>query len=215
MHKVIRGTIPNSLKLNSKKWTEELLEQVNLNQSFSQIPSQYVNKYKQDDVKEALKKMYKGLCCYCESSVGVQTYEHIEHLKPKSIFNDKCFEWKNLHLSCQVCNVSYKKDNWDYEYPILDPSKDDISLFLEINLDTGEICPINNNNRAKTTINHVGLNRKDLVGKRLRIINRLKRILSSVIEMDDSSYNEFCNEIKLLSEDLGYKLLFDTFISRL
>lgn len=213
MHSVKRGGIPNSLLLNSEEWTKELLEQVKLYPSFSKIPDKYVNKYKQEDVKTALKDMYEGLCCYCESPIGIQTYERIEHLKPKSLFNSECFNWENLHFACEVCNTSYKKDNWDPINPILDPTKDNISLHLAIDLNTGEIVSINNSARALTTIEHTGLNREDLVERRNSIILKMKKLLAQSVKND--GLEEFKSVVKALSEDMGYKLLLDTFVSKI
>ncbi len=210
MHNVKRGKIPNSLHCNCVKWTKELLRQVNLNNTFSDIPSKYVNKYKQSDVKEALKDMYEGLCCYCESPIGIQTYEQIEHLKPKSKFPAAAFNWNNLHLSCEVCNISYKKDQWDGSTPILDPTKDDIKKYLTIDLDTGEIIAINNNIRGRVTINTVGLNRKDLVERRNSILLKMKKIIA--ISINSGELNECKNILLTLSKDMGYKMLFETLI---
>jgi len=210
VHTVKRGLKPDSLNINSTKWTNELLQQVPLYNKFSDIPSKYVNKYKQADVKDTLKEMYKGLCCYCESPIGIQTYEQIEHLRPKSIFHDKCFQWENLHLSCEVCNISYKKDKWDNVNTILDPTKDNIGKYLKIDLDTGEILPINNNPRAITTINHVGLNREDLLKRRRNILVILKKSL--IMYNKSNQVEEFKTNLVLLSKEMGYKLLFDTFI---
>lgn len=213
MHKVNRGIKPKSLNDNDLEWTRDLLVQVPLNNTFTDIPSKYVNKYKQEDVKQVLIEMYEGLCCYCESPIGVQTYEQIEHLKPKSIFPQFCFEWTNLHLSCQVCNISYKKTNWDKDNPILDPTVDKIEDFLEIDLESGEIVPINNNARANTTIEHTGLNRDNLVKRRKSIIITMKKLL--IIAVNANEIDDFKEILEIMSEDMGYKLLINTFIKKL
>lgn len=213
MHSVDRVEIPKILKDNEKKWTKELLKQRPLYEKFSHIPNEYVKHYKHEDIKKALVKTYKKCCCYCESPIGVQTYEHIEHLKPKSIFPDKCFDWDNLHLSCQVCNVSYKKDKWDAIYPILSPTLDVVENYLSIDLDTGKIIPLGDSQRAITTIEHTGLNRKDLVEKRLCIINRLKKLL--LLCSKTNQYEEF----KVILEDYyvttGYKIIYTTLLERI
>ncbi|MCB2354378.1 retron system putative HNH endonuclease [Clostridium estertheticum] len=213
MHKVNRGIKPKSLNDNATKWTRELLVQVPLNKTFTDIPSKYVNKYKQEDVKQVLTQMYEGLCCYCESPIGVQTYEQIEHLKPKSIFPRFCFEWNNLHLSCQICNISYKKANWDNDNPILDPTVDNIEDFIEIDLESGEIIPISNNERANTTIEHTGLNRVNLVKRRNSIIIIMKKLLK--IAVNANEIEEFKEILETMSVDMGYKLLFSSFIKKI
>lgn len=116
--------------------------------------------------------MKRDLC-----SLGKQTYEHIEHLKPKSLFPDECFEWSNLHLSCQIYNVSYKKDKWDVDAPILSPTLDIIEDYLTVNLNTAEIIAIDGNKRALTTINHTGLNREGLIEARLKLIVYMKKLM--------------------------------------
>ena len=64
------------------------------------------NKYSHREIKDALVTMFHGKCTYCESSIRVVTYGHIEHFYPKGDPNyvDKTFEWDNLLLSCDVCN---------------------------------------------------------------------------------------------------------------
>lgn len=213
MHNVNRGVKPKSLRDNAESWTNDLLGQVPLYNAFTDIPSKYVNKYKQEDIKQDLVEMYDGLCCYCESPIGVQTYEQIEHLKPKSIFHDLCFEWNNLHLSCEVCNISYKKNNWDYVYPILDPTIDKIEDFLTIDLVTGEIIAIENNKRAETTIKHAGLNRPTLVARRKSIVLKMKKLLK--VAVNKRQVSELKKIIESMSQDMGYKLLFTTFIGKI
>ena len=114
MRNVTRTTIPSSLSTNATTWTNDLLSEITRAGSFAKANKSYKEKYRQEDIKESLAKMYNNHCCYCESIIGKEyaTYGRIEHLKPKSIFPMNCFEWNNLHWSCEVCNTSYKKDNW-------------------------------------------------------------------------------------------------------
>ena len=101
---------PESLKKYSAQWTKELLDEINRQGSYDNVDKHIINKYRQNDVKETLDKMYHGHCCYCESIIGTSTYGRIEHLKPKSIpqFYQYTFEWENLHWCCEICNTSYK-----------------------------------------------------------------------------------------------------------
>lgn len=157
----------------------------------------------------------KSLQCYCESLLGIQTYGRIEHLRPKSNkdFYHLTFDWNNLHWCCEVCNTSYKKNNWNYENPILDPSKDEISDYLELNLSTGEYIAINNNPRAETTKLHTGLNREQLVKARknliLHIVNAYKKY------EDSPKAEEFFKYIMSLKEGIDYPSLIDAVVDYL
>ncbi|MBW4579597.1 MAG: hypothetical protein KME42_08505 [Tildeniella nuda ZEHNDER 1965/U140] len=67
---------------------------------------QAIEKYRHDDIKKALVKMFLGKCAYCESRIPHITYGAIEHFRPKSdpAFEHLAFEWTNLLLSCDICN---------------------------------------------------------------------------------------------------------------
>lgn len=111
MRKVKRPEIPRSLVVNAAQWTEDLMNEIDKMGSYSKVDSEFKEKYRQNDVKDALEKMYTCHCCYCESIIGLSTYGRIEHLKPKSLteFHKYSFDWNNLHWCCEICNTSYKK----------------------------------------------------------------------------------------------------------
>lgn len=212
MRKVNRLQQPESLKNNSARWTKELIDEINKRGSYAKVEDKFKNKYRQEDVKDTLEKMYKKHCCYCESVVGVSSYGRIEHLKPKSNsqFYQYTFDWDNLHWCCEICNTSYKKAQWDFQYPILDPSKDEIDNFLKLNLTTGEYEAMENNRRAQTTINHTGLNRNNLVKARRRIVIRFLKDYKAHLSCGDE--RSFCNEWELLKEDMDYPSLYEELI---
>lgn len=214
MHKVDRLPEPVILKKNAKKWTVDLLAEVPNHSKFNDIPKNFINKYRHEDVKQALDKMYEGLCCFCESPIGVQAFERIEHLMPKSKFPHLCFEWSNLNYSCEVCNsIKYKGDKWDYQNPILDPTFDDIQNYLVIDVDTANIIPKKNDLRAKTTIEHTGLNREGLIERRGDIANELKKLLGIAKKAD--AVEKFKDIIKSMSKSIGYPFLMSTFADKL
>jgi uncharacterized protein (TIGR02646 family) len=55
-----------------------------------------------DEVKTALDLMCSGArrCVYCEDSLGCE----VEHLNPKSLYPEKCFNWENYVYACGLCN---------------------------------------------------------------------------------------------------------------
>ena len=55
-------------------------------------------------IRATLEKMCGDVqrCTYCEDSVG----DEIEHIKPKDLYPEYSFVWKNYLLSCGICNRS-------------------------------------------------------------------------------------------------------------
>lgn len=55
-----------------------------------------------DDVKEKLLVMCAGAerCHYCEDSKA----DEVEHILPKDVYPDKCYEWQNYVYACGNCN---------------------------------------------------------------------------------------------------------------
>ncbi|ARU60734.1 TIGR02646 family protein [Tumebacillus avium] len=192
MVKVNRTAEPQSLVQNAVAWRNELLNQIQVNGTFSAVPDRYKNLYNQADVKAALETMYGEKCCYCEGIIGECSYGNIEHLKPKSRFHDLTFAWGNLHWCCPVCN-NKKRDKWNSADPILDPTVDDPDDHLEFDLVNCKIRP-KNSSRAQTTIEHAKLNRPELVVKRKRLKTRILRILmqaeSSTSQQDRDFYRQ-------------------------
>lgn len=69
--------------------------------------------YKQQDVVEALNKLFHGKCAYCESSIQAVQPTDIEHFRPKGRVADcpvhpgywwLAASWDNLLASCIDCN---------------------------------------------------------------------------------------------------------------
>jgi len=215
MRFVKRTEKPPSLSKHAGQWTQELLAQIDEKGSYAKVDTEYKDRYRQEDVKDALEKMYTGHCCYCESVIGISTYGRIEHLKPKSLaqFYKYTFDWNNLHWCCEVCNTSYKKTKWNFDHPLLDPSADDIKTYLKMNLQTGEYEEVDGNPRAKTTIEDTGLNREKLVKARRRIIVRVTKDFKAHLQCGDAK--EFLAEIGELAEDINYPSLYDELVTYL
>jgi uncharacterized protein (TIGR02646 family) len=69
----------------------------------------YSDRYKQKDVKKALKDIYNSKCAFCEQRVE---QSHVEHYRPKSVYYWLTYSWDNLLLACSTCN-QYKGDFFD------------------------------------------------------------------------------------------------------
>lgn len=71
----------------------------------------YNNRYKVDDIRQALNNVYKGKCAFCEQK---EEQTHIEHYRPKKIYYWLAYSWDNLLLACPTCN-EHKGTNFDLD----------------------------------------------------------------------------------------------------
>jgi uncharacterized protein (TIGR02646 family) len=162
MKNVKRLSMPESLKKNAANWTRNLLSKIEeCNRNKTEVPDAFYNYYNQKDVKERLKIMYNGLCCYCESRTGVVEFGHIEHRKPKKKFPKDTYNWHNLHLGCTRCNTK-KGEKYSAKYPILDAVKDTIPKYLTYAVNSRGVWPKALKKRGETTIQLADLNDEKL-----------------------------------------------------
>jgi uncharacterized protein (TIGR02646 family) len=125
---VTRPPLPEVLKQHQSEWTKELMNLVKKYGGYDKIPDgekqTAVNKYRHDDIKRAIQKMFHGKCVFCESIVDASGDIHIEHFYPKSLYPECTFEWENLFPACKKCNNP--KGDYDTDtYPIVNPERDD------------------------------------------------------------------------------------------
>ena len=195
MRNVTRRPLPNQLRKYSRRWTKALLEEIEKSKrTGDKVPDRYYNKYKHDDVKEELRRMYGDgdfcYCCYCESIIDDVSYEHIEHRMPKKRTKDKypeqTYEWENLHLSCEKCN-SFKGTKYDEKYPILDATKDSIKEHLGyVVSDTDKgVYRETLTRRGTTTVKHTHLDRSSLRRARLKVYHVTVRAIQEIMQLGD------------------------------
>ena len=165
MKNVKRLNPPPSLESNATKWTQELLQEIDLGER-----PKY--RYRKKDVRDQLKKMYSSLCCYCESKTETTGFGQIEHRLPKKHFPEKTYDWNNLHWSCFRCNHT-KGDFFDNSDPVLDSTKDNILQHLKYDgLNMSHLTL-----RGKNTIESTKLNRSDLKQERKKILSAISSFL--------------------------------------
>lgn len=192
MRNVVRGPIPESLRKNSKKWTKNLLDEIKRCKGTGEkVDDKFYNKYKKPDVHTELKRMYGDdefcYCCYCESIIDDVSFEHIEHRMPKNQtlnkYPRKTFDWDNLHLSCEKCNI-YKGTQYDEKYPILDATKDPIKDNLGYKVsNTKGVYRETLSDRGKTTVKHAGLDRDSLRHARLIVYNATIQAIHEIMHL--------------------------------
>jgi len=168
------------------------------------------NYYGDPNVVNQLRKLSQDKCSYCEvlSHGGF----HVDHYRPlssvKMIPTHKGYywlscEWSNLIFSCNACNIKksnqfpieneflrvnepsgdWRADSAQYkmEMPlIIHPQMDHPSEHMTF-LPNGMVRDLTK--KGQYTIDVCGLNRKDLINKRLKAINEIINLLYSQIKM--------------------------------
>jgi len=71
--------------------------------------------------KVQLKKESKGKCAYCEANAEVVAHGDVEHYRPKSTYWWLAYTYDNYLYACQICNQSYKSDNFPIGGNLLAP----------------------------------------------------------------------------------------------
>lgn len=207
------NTVPKSLdsKITNQRRSEIIAEKKFPNGStISDFPKKslitYTDKYKQKDIKKALKEIYKDKCVFCEQRV--ESF-HIEHYRPKSKYYWLAYSWDNLLYCCPRCNenklnkfpiensvakfnskdikkIHNLRDKYDdFEKPLfVNPEKEDVFLDISFNkkgeFNTKKIT----NRRLLETIKQLKLNREDLVNYRKPIYDEFeKQITEKKYEM--------------------------------
>ncbi|MBN2807573.1 MAG: TIGR02646 family protein [Prolixibacteraceae bacterium] len=183
MIQITRIDKPEILISKEEKWKSTLeiaLSEFLLNKSTSKrkkLDLAY-SKYKHKQIKDSLRRMFSDKCAYCESHISHIGFGHIEHFHPKSKFPDLCYDWDNLMLSCEICNgKEYKGDKFPESYesgPLINPVEENPDDFFYFEYDpyvgVANVIPKNNNKRAITTEEVLGLNRSELVKHRSYIV---------------------------------------------
>lgn len=188
---------------NEKK-RKEVIENEKYDDSFN-------SRYKHEEIKQELNRIYKGKCAFCEQKEEIM---HVEHYRPKSKYYWLFLSWDNLLLACAKCNGSGNKsthfpiENMSIVPPKKDYSDIDLSkinnfckeydklekpLFLNPEQEkdvhfrfsfdrNGVICPANPaDKQAKKTIEVIKLNRDALKTARKKIIDDFENNIEDIV----------------------------------
>lgn len=190
MRNVTRSSKPPSLRSNAAKWTRDLLAALRATRPDRARIDRLLKRYRCDDVRTALDTMYGNLCCYCEATIGVVAFEHIEHRMPKAIFPGRAFDWGNLHLGCPKCNQA-KADKWNKKAPILDSTATDPQHRIEKHLryrwnDALACLRLPVSKKGQTTIDHADLNREKLRDARTKVAHGVLHLIGTLNEAPKS-----------------------------
>lgn len=146
--------------------------------------------YGHPEVKQLLYEIQSEKCVFCETNFTHDSPGDIEHFRPKSLYYWLAYDWKNLFLSCEICNRTYKRN----KFPLLNPadqnhshhdSRTENPFFVhpadekpeEFISFRGEIIyAVNADVRGKETIKGMGLDRVKLENDRRNHLKTLKYI---------------------------------------
>ncbi|MCT4602356.1 MAG: TIGR02646 family protein [Marinifilum sp.] len=179
----------------------------------------YNGRYKQEDVKKALKGIYNKKCAFCEQKMEQW---HVEHYRPKDIYHWLAYSWDNLLFSCATCN-QYKgtsfalmgaKKNFEntdenirkinicsYEYDAVELPK---MVNPEVTNPEGHLKFTKDGNvesddvRFAYTIEECKLDRKHLNDERRNLMDKFKKYVTSELNENIDDIAKQTNSIEVL-----------------
>jgi len=171
--------------------TEELCSKVDAGER----PSFDRDIYGAAEVKEALCTAQHDKCCFCEAKLGHAQFGDVEHFRPKASARQSsadsptmgyywlAYAWKNLYLSCEICNRRHKQclfplanpdrrvsshhrsANLEVEQQLfVDPGSEDPTEFIEFRREYA--TAVKGSARGLATRDALELNRPRLVERR-------------------------------------------------
>lgn len=177
-------------------------------------------------LKTALKTAQHSKCCYCEGEIGAHFPGDVDHFRPKAYSQQTrsgsriypgyywlAYEWKNLYLSCEVCNRVGKRNVFPIaddgvratsgahdliaeKATILDPADKDEDPRDHIRFEAN--VPVGRTARGRATIEVLGLDRIELNARRLAQFRRLQTLRDLVAVLSAKELTD--EEAALLGE---------------
>lgn len=130
--------------------------------------------WRAQEVVTALKSETAKKCMYCECFIDDVSYSAVEHIRPKSRFEDLVLEWSNLGLACSRCNTN-KGEYWtdDPTLQLLNPYDDSLDSHIEFR---GPLTiAALSSTRGRNTVRKLKfIEREDLLVSRMRAIEDLE-----------------------------------------
>ena len=179
---------------------------------------EYNKRYKKQDIRIALKDIYKNKCAFCEQKI--EQY-NVEHYRPKKIYYWLAFSWDNLIMACPTCNQSkginfeiegfrVEFDNTEANIRNINASSESYDLIEEPKMVNPEITnPLgqilfkrdgfieSDNVRFAYTIGKCNIDRKYLNDERRKLLDVFSRdIRSALIENENTADQQ--NEISTI-----------------
>lgn len=180
-----------------------------------------------DMLRAALVDAFENRCCYCETALGTSTLGEIERFRPRSgvasndgkfenqQYTDLAFEWRNLYLSCPMCNRlksnrfplmgppaalgSSYEEIIEFERPLLlDPCSDNPDEHLVFDSD-GKVSGLTE--RGTATIQLLNLNRLALVSARREQVQIFGLGQAATLNQDSYPHPAVWRQLRRANED--------------
>lgn len=135
-----------------------------------------------------LENEQQGYCAYTEIKINNDNDCHIDHYRTRNLFPEKTFEYQNLLVSCNAeeYGAKYKdkhvKEKSDYD-TLVNPVEDNPADYMEYAF-TGEVLPIDDNEKGMKTIAYFNLNQRSLLNRRKKAILSLKAMKGMLNESE-------------------------------
>ena len=168
-------------------------------------------RYRRDDIRDALRSETHSKCAYCEGKFEHVAYAHIEHILPKSRVPRLVCTWSNLTLACPVCNTN-KGKYYDVHAPLLNPYVDETETEISF---YGPMA-VERTDRGKLTIVLLKLNRPKLLFERHEKLQDILRIMKLIVAPHSSQAIKNALVIELrdkLSSEAEYASCVRCFVS--
>ena len=189
------------IKINKSPNVPETLQNAPVPKNSSDVDRKI---YRAADVRAQLMADQGRKCAYCECRVR-ESYNDVEHYRPKNIYYWLGHKWDNLLYACEECNRTYKKA----EFPLRDETKKDLA-----NQNISQEEPLIVNPVVEDPSKHIKFNRHmaiHITDKGKYTVELFKLNNRSELVEDRKGifeeYNILCNAIKLLTETLASKNL--------
>lgn len=170
---------PEILRTNKTQWTEDYKTAKSCKSSDLETLK---SRYRHPDIKKQILLETSEKCAYCESKIRHIYPGDVEHIKPKSEFEDNIFEWFNLTLSCGECNRR-KLANYDEDIGVINPYLDEPDDHLSAHGAT--IFPRPGDDKGKLCCYLFELNRIDLVERRKEQLEKIQLKLDEFVKAEN------------------------------
>lgn len=190
------------------------------------------NIYGDATVKTQLKADQHQKCCFCESQFTKTSYGDVEHFRPKTAYKKTgtkgyvypgyywlSYDWTNLLFSCEICNRTYKKNEFplgneltrklfhdhlnlitNEDRLLIDPTIEDPAAFITFNQEVP--VPVGGSVKGAKTIEVLELDRMN--DTRLTHIKALQvlKVLTNIDPMDEDQLNQAVVVLKTPKSEL-------------
>ncbi len=108
------------------------------------------------DVRDALHRMHRGKCCYCERQRDIKRESDVEHFRPKAGVQERsdhpgywwlAYRWSNYLFACKCCNQEHKKNRF--------PVHDEAARAMRPTDRIAEECPLLVNPSSENPEQHI------------------------------------------------------------